>query len=534
MESSLKSLIGRLRAKPEWQSTDPAVRAAAVLRLSSEERELLASLAEDPDPHVRRAAAKKIHEAALLIPLATTDTDPSVREEAAEALLAMALHAKDESHGQQALAGLVQPKHLLAVVRGAADAATRRAALEKITDAKSLAAVAREAQDADLRLLSIARLSDPLQLLSLAQNSEHKPVALAALEKIDDVAALKSVAARAKSAAAARRAKARLEASDARPAPETPPASREPAPEDEAERAAYERNLALLREEQAARARAVQHREAVCEALEAAAAETAQDALDQARGAWEGLSPLQGSEAEALQRRFDAAVDACHRRLEALKASAALRLTLEPIVAEAEALAEAPDLAPSRNALAAVQQRWREAGGAAPDVDDLRVRLDAVAARLAERESQARKDREAREKETLARLTALAQRLAALAAAPGLTLRDAERALRDAKEALEDSSPLPTKRDRESLHARLEAARKALYPRLTDLRADTDWKRWANESVQEDLVSRVSALRTETNLEKAAQEIRDLDARWKAAAEVDKQKGEALWKTFKA
>ena len=95
MESSLKSLIGRLRAKPEWESADPAVRAAAVLRLSSEERDLLASLAEDPDPHVRKAAAKKIHDPALLIRLATADADGSVRDEAAEALLAMALHAPD-------------------------------------------------------------------------------------------------------------------------------------------------------------------------------------------------------------------------------------------------------------------------------------------------------------------------------------------------------------------------------------------------------------------------------------------------------
>ena len=534
MESSLKSLIGRLRAKPEWESADPAVRASAVLRLSSEERDLLASLAEDPDPHVRKAAAKKIHDAALLTRLATGDADPSVRDEAAEALLAMALHARDEAHGAQALAGLLQPKHLLAVVRGAADAPTRSAALERLTDAKSLAAAAREAQDAELRLRAVSRLADAAQLLSLAQNSEHKPVALAALEKIDDEAALRAVAARAKSSAAARRAKARLEERDSRLTPAAPALPALHTPEDEAERAAYERNLALLRAEQEARTRAVQEREALCEKLEAAAAEVAQDALQEARAAWEGLSPLSGSEAETLQRRFDSAKDACHRRLEALKATAVVRGTLGPILAEAEALSEAEDLGAARGRLAEMQQRWREASGTAPGLDDLRARFAAVAARLAERETQARQEREAKEKETLARLTALAQRITTLAAAPDLTLRDAERALREAKEALEDQAALPTKRDRDLLHGRLEAARKALYPRLTDLRADTEWKRWANESVQEELVSRAAALRAETNLEKAAQEIRDLDARWKAAAEVDKQKGEALWKTFKA
>ena len=534
MESSLKSLIGRLRAKPEWESADPAVRAAAVLRLPSEERELLASLAEDPDPHVRKAAAKKIHAPALLTRLATADADPSVRDEAAEALLAMAVHARDEAHGCETLAGLLQPKHLLAVVRGALDAATRRAALEKLTDARSLAAAAREAPDADLRLLAVARLTDLGQLVSLAQNSEHKPVALAALEKIDDEAALRAVAARAKSSAASRRAKARLEESDSRPSAEAPVLATPLAPEDEAERETYERKLAALREEQEARTRAVQDREAVCEKLEAAAAEVSLDAVAEARAAWEGLSPLSGSEAEALQQRFDAALQTCHRRVEAWKATQALGVTLEPILAEAEALAEAPDLAAARGALTGVQQRWQEAGGATPGLEHLRSRFEAVAARLAEREALARKDRGAQEKSHLKHLTTLAQRLTTLAAAPGLTLRDADRALREAKEALEDPAPLPTKRDREMIHGRLEAARKALYPRLTELRADTEWKRWANESVQEDLVSRAHALRAETNLEKAAQEIRDLDARWKAAAEVDKQKGEALWKTFKA
>jgi hypothetical protein len=106
--------------------------------------------------------------------------------------------------------------------------------------------------------------------------------------------------------------------------------------------------------------------------------------------------------------------------------------------------------------------------------------------------------------------------------------------MRDAKGALEHQGSLPSKKDRDALHSRLEAARRALYPRLQELRADTEWKRWANESVQEELVGRAEALRSETNLDKAAQALRDLDARWKAAAEVDKEKGETLWKHFKA
>ena len=229
VESSLKSFIDRFRAKPEWQSPDPAVRAAAVLRLSAEERELLPGFAEDPDPRVRKAAVKKIHDIGLLVRLATTDPDPGVREEAADTLAGMAVHAQDPAAGRAALEGLSQPRQLLAVVRTAADPAMRRAALDLITDAKTLAAAGREAIDGDLRLLAVSRLGDPGQLLSLALNSEHKPVALAAADKLQDEAALRAVSERAKSPAAARRARSRLESSGFSTTSTEPPGAPAPA-----------------------------------------------------------------------------------------------------------------------------------------------------------------------------------------------------------------------------------------------------------------------------------------------------------------
>ena len=291
MDTALKSFLDKFRAKPEWQSPDPAVRAAAVLRLSAEERELVVSFAEDSDPRVRKAAVKKIHDPALLTRLAQADADPGVREEAAEALVTLAAHAQDEAPGRVALEGLAQAKHLLSVVRAAALPALRRAALEKIADAKALAAAAREAPDAELRLLAVGRLDDPGLLLGLAQHSELKPVALAAVEKLHDEAGLRAVAARAKNPAASRRARARLDAdmaSGSTVAPALPePAAPPPAFDDEAEREAYERKLLALRAEQEARARALAERDAVCQKLEAAADELAREALDEARGAWE-------------------------------------------------------------------------------------------------------------------------------------------------------------------------------------------------------------------------------------------------------
>ena len=63
----MKSLIDRLINKPEWQHPDPAVRAEAVLRLPSAEREVILGIArEDAEPRVRRAAAKKLSDVETL------------------------------------------------------------------------------------------------------------------------------------------------------------------------------------------------------------------------------------------------------------------------------------------------------------------------------------------------------------------------------------------------------------------------------------------------------------------------------------
>ncbi|PYQ18784.1 MAG: hypothetical protein DMF79_14145 [Acidobacteria bacterium] len=139
-----------------------------------------------------------------------------------------------------------------------------------------------------------------------------------------------------------------------------------------------------------------------------------------------------------------------------------------------------------------------------------------------------------KEKENLARLTALGAQLERLARAANPTLRDVDHALREAKDALDDPGPLATRRDRETVLARMESGRKALYPIWQQLREDTEWKRWANVSVQEELCAKAESLLEVQDLEKAAEQVRDLDARWKQAKEAPKEKGEALWNRFKA
>ncbi|HSD29244.1 MAG TPA: DUF349 domain-containing protein, partial [Vicinamibacteria bacterium] len=102
------------------------------------------------------------------------------------------------------------------------------------------------------------------------------------------------------------------------------------------------------------------------------------------------------------------------------------------------------------------------------------------------------------------------------------------------RDALEHPGHFPTRKDRDAAIARLEAARRHLYPLLQQLREDAEWKRWANVSVQEELCAEAEALLAEEDLEKAAAALRDLDARWKQAKEAPKENAEALWTRFKA
>ena len=73
--------------------------------------------------------------------------------------------------------------------------------------------------------------------------------------------------------------------------------------------------------------------------------------------------------------------------------------------------------------------------------------------------------------------------------------RRIDRVLRDAREALGTLEHLPHTPDRDLVRQRLEAARTSLGPRAQELRDADEWRRWANASVQEQLIAKAEALR---------------------------------------
>jgi hypothetical protein len=531
VETPLKTLIERFRSKPEWQHADPAVRADAVLRLPASEREVLLALArEDADPRVRRAAVRKLAEADVLAGIASSDADDGVRDEAEARLAHLAVHERDEATARAAVAGLREARHLAAVAKTAPLAVTREAAVQALADAKLLASIVRESEDIPTRLLALGRIEDAPTLLALALKIEQKAVAVAAVERLTDPEALKAVAAKAKAGAAQRRARARLETGE----PATPVAAAPaPAPDDEAERRAYEEARAAHQREAEARARAAEARTALVASLETAEGEAIPAAVERARAERPGLAPFSGAEASSFDERFQAAIEAAGKRHQAFLAGLARREELSALVREAEAL-EGQDLSAARAAFPPLEQAWRRATADA-DLPDLRARFEAAAQALRARGQAARAEQAQKEKEHLDLLLRLADRTEALVAKGSfVSLRDADHALRDIREALEHPGHFPTRKDRDAAIARLEAARRHLYPLLQQLREDAEWKRWANVSVQEELCTEAEALLAEEDLEKAASALRDLDARWKQAKEAPKEEAEALWTRFKA
>lgn len=489
-ETTLKTLIDRFRSRPEWQHPDPAVRAEAVLSLPASDHELVVALArEDADARVRRAAVKRLSELELLGQIASGDEDAGVREEASGRLVQLLLHATDAAQARAAIGGLREARQLASVAKGAGLAHVREAALDALADAKALAGIVREAADPRTRQLALGRIEDGATLLALAQNLEQKALAVAAVDRLSDPDALRAVAGKARVPAAARRARARLETGEpAVAAASLPAVAPRPAGEEEAERRAYDE------------ARAALEREAAAAHEREAAARAAGEA--EARGE---------HEQEGLSRRA----------------------ALEALVAQAEALA-GQELSAARPALRALEASFREtlAGQEAPDLQE---RIALAASALRARADAERSELQARESARQAELDALAARAEALVEkGAAASLRDTDQALREIKDALAHPGQLPSRRERDAALARLEAARRQLYPLLQQLREDVEWKRWANVSVQEELIARAEALVADPNMARVMSSLHELELRWKQAKEAPRDKAIALWTRFKA
>jgi hypothetical protein len=532
----------------------------------------------------------------VLADIVRNESEGSVRDHALSQLVEQASKhdASVAMTAVAALASLGRERELVTVAKAAGPDEVRRAAIAAVRDQKSLGSVARHAAEAGARLVALERLTDPAEIEAVALRGEHADAAVAAIDRIaaPSTELLTNIADKARTKAAQKKARTLIRASAPAEAPaEAGPAYKEADQQrardlvtqmralasvgdfaklredyaasrvawvelladadiqepiqddfenastvvrdrlaaDEVARADAERQRAALEQEQAARA-------AVCASVEALNDDDIAERIAQARATWEGMPAMPDAWAAELDRRFQEACRAAEKRFERRQRARQSAERLPELVPEIEALAANPDYAEVRSQWYAVRKQWQ---AIARDVEidpELRARYDAAAQKLEGEEQKHRDAKGHQQVENLQRLQGLVQKFETRAAAEGLTLKQTDQLLKDVKLAVGTMGPLPTKQDREDLMVRLQAVRTSLTPRIQELREAEEWKRWANVQVQEELCTKMEALITlaDTDPEKASNEMRTLQERWKPVAAAPRSQAETLWTRFKA
>jgi hypothetical protein len=588
-------ILEKLRPQPRWKHADPAVRAAAVYELGPDDHEALKALArEDAEARVRRAAVTRVNEVAVLGDIARTDPDEDVRAEAVRNLAGIAAETSSVSAAVEVgrlFLAMGRPREVVLIVRENASLDIRQALVDVLDDQRGLGGVSRHAPDGGTRLRALARVTDPEELLKVALNAEHTDSAVGALERITSADALSAIAQRGRNKVAARRARTKLRQLEeaAQPPQEqqvrmssedrqraitllhgaealvtvqdpdeaaaslasvrlawaelqadavvddaltqqfdtATEAVKEAVAERQRERAAEEERARALLREQADRLTIVQQ-------IETLSGADAQDRIAELKVQWDTLPPMPSEYAASLTRRFQ---DACR----AFEDRDRRRILAEAAGGRLETLAtELEQLLASEQPLEEVVARWR---GLRRDADVLREhasanllaaeRLERAVATLEGKEQDYQQVRSKQEQDNLRRLQQICRQAEALAATEPVTLKAGDRALREIKSALEERVPLPSKKDRQEIQAKLEEVRARLAPRVQELRDADEWQRWANLQVQEELCREMEALKDEANLETAGRRMRELQARWKQVALAPRAQGETMWRRFK-
>jgi hypothetical protein len=463
--------------RPAWKNSDSEIRRAAVAALGSEDLAVITDvLRADPAAAVRREALRKVDDLALLTEVAASDSDEELRGLAAsradELRLRAVLEATNEAEGKAAVAGLKTTKALVEVARKAVGKTVRKAALAAVTEQPALLELAQEASDPDIRSKAFARITEPKLLKHLALHEGVRELQLKAVERLEDLPSLETIAQRATVKAVRAAAAEKVRAKQ--------PAS---APKDEkkdgkaAERAAKERQSHKLAEIEA------QRRREADEAREARAR-----ALREADG--------------AARARAEAAAVPDEKQLEEQRLRAARK-----VEADAERAAQDAAHAADRAAREAARQK-RDAERATQDA--------------------ARAEEETRWIETIAPVVAKLESL--VESEDRKALDEALKALREAP-ALRGRTGLAA----EAMRKRLDEAKGKVSVRLNDLRDAESWRRWANVPKLEALIVKAEALlaSTETDAKKILQDLKALQAEWKAVGGAPREKADVLWGRFK-
>jgi hypothetical protein len=442
------------------------------------------------DPVVRLAYVQEIpiDERDLLAEIAREDPDPRVRRSAVAKLMDPAalsgVAGSDPDDSVRAAAVTMLRDIALDAFEGVADA-DGLAAVDAIADPKSLVAVAKTALREEVALRALWRVADPHAHGSIARHAQLEPVRLAALSALQDRGEIIGVALNSDFKDTGIAAVERL---DGR-------ADLEQVVARGKNRGAIKRARTILREMD-------EHA-----AAEAAAEAAAQKSMDHV-----AVSQAAAGDATTPDVQQDA-----------------LPSPASPDESQAEAAALA--LAQAARDEAAARVRVEEQAEQARRIQEEKAARERQ--RQAERDEAQALDARTRQ-EALARLNQLAIRVESLPAKTDLTLKAGERALRDVRAAIADLPPLPSKKEHDEIAERLTKGQAALTAKVQELRELTDWQRWANLGVQEQLCAKMEALSSLDDPAAIARQVRELQEHWRAAGDVPRPQGDVLWRRFKA
>jgi hypothetical protein len=524
------TLLDRFRTQTRHKHPDPAVRLSYVAEIPLDDRETIAAMArEDEDPRVRRAAVGKLMDAAALGGIARGDADEGVRAAALEMLRDLALEAFEgtaEPDSLDAVDAIGDPRLLAQIARTAGREIVALRALSRASDAHSLGSIARHASHEAVRRAAFERLkerSEHAEILAVAMNSEFKDTGLSAVEVIGDRDELEQIASRSRNKAAAKRARGILREAEAPAAP----AAVEPLPEeksvsespDAVEELAVTPAVEDPEAEERSRAQAEEERQRAEEAERRRLELSEQRARE--------VEEHEKQEAERRARIAEAREAEQRTRREALARLHNLLGRVEPLIARTDLSLKAADRA---------LRDVRAALNAIPPLPS-RQDFEEIARRLrAAQDGLTPKVLELREAEDWARWANVGVQEQLIAKMEGLkALDDAEaiaREVRSLQEQWKKVADVP-RPQADALWRRFKAAHDEVWAKCEAHFAAEAQARAENLTRKVALCEKAEGLAESTNWIQTAEEIKHLQAEWKAIGPVSRGREKAIWDRFR-
>lgn len=567
--------------KPKWKHADADVRLAAINELTWEHQGVFAQLAtSDPDARVRATAARRVNEQGRLETLLTS-SDSEVVRIARERLSTVAVKlARERSLAacQALLTTITDQKSLAELTLEAKDQGVRRAAFDRLLaqdeiSPAMLALIAVQDGSGTFANVAVARMDKRNLLKDVVRKAKSEAVrsaATARLQVLETEAAKPSAeqsrkarrkaleplvtdAARWSLSADFTKAATEIEALIAKRTAVL--ASYTDIPLDDEAKAAVERidraqrDLTRRRDEvQAQQAAAVAAHETLLAELVTMVPVSGDEApAHRARleARWKTLPEFVGAERQLFAARFASELARLHPGavVETTVSAPAAPVVipeavlneLEPLIAEAEALATSDRRLDARDRYRILHKRWHQLTADLPMGHALRTRFLDAYARFKDAGRAARAERDERTKERLAELGKLASEAEALAANPP-TEQERQTRFAQLKDLQQRWKSVGAVRPDQvaAVRDRFRAACDTAFAPLKALIEAEDWARFANLGNAETLIAEIDALSVVEDLAVVSNTIKRIQAGWKNLGPLPGDRREATWQRYKA